>query len=89
MSQQVQLDVANQLASEGKHEKAARAYELFLDKHDQYHDLAQVKLMLGLIYARYLEKKQRARELVEDARGELKSGPYAQLAESLHEELAT
>ncbi len=87
LSQQVQLDLANQLTSEGKHGAAARAYELFLEKHKQYRDLPQVQLMLGLIYTRYLGKRGRAKELVLAAGERLSDGPYAQLAQTLREEL--
>ena len=50
------LDIANQLASEGRHKQAAAAYEKFLAHYGNYEYIEQVELMLGLIYSRYLDK---------------------------------
>jgi membrane associated rhomboid family serine protease len=50
------LDIANQLASEGRHADAALAYEKFLAHYAGYEYVEQVELMLGLIYSRYLDK---------------------------------
>jgi hypothetical protein len=50
LARQAQLDIANQLASQQLYPQAADAYEL------------QVELMLGLIYARYLDRHDRAKE---------------------------
>jgi membrane associated rhomboid family serine protease len=50
------LDIANQLASEGRHDQAAFAYEKFLANYGNYEYIEQVELMLGLIYSRYLDK---------------------------------
>lgn len=67
MSQAQQLDLANQLMAESKHELAARAYELLLKAYPQYSQRHHVKLVLGLIYARYLGQQQRASELLKQA----------------------
>jgi tetratricopeptide (TPR) repeat protein len=56
------LDIANQLASENKHRQAAKSYEKFLKHYGSYEYSDQVQLMLGLIYARYLQKPSQARE---------------------------
>jgi len=64
LGMQQQLDVANQLMSEGRHSTAATAYELFLRAYASYPQREQVQLILGLIYARYLSKPERARELL-------------------------
>jgi len=50
------LDIANQLAGENKHAEAARAYEQFLSHYASYEYAEQVELMLGIIYARYLNQ---------------------------------
>jgi len=50
------LDIANQLASEGRHNQAALVYEKFLANYGNYEYIEQVELMLGLIYSRYLDK---------------------------------
>ena len=67
MSQQTQLDLANQLMSENRYDAAATAYELFLKSYGMYPQREQVELILGLVYARYLSKKERARELLSAA----------------------
>ncbi len=86
MPQQTQLDLANQLMAEQKHAVAARAYELLLSKFHTYTDAAQVKLILGLIYARYLDEPGRARELLTEATPRL-VGDERQLAEKVLSDL--
>ncbi|MHC4646070.1 MAG: rhomboid family intramembrane serine protease [Planctomycetota bacterium] len=54
------LDIANQLASESKHTEAAQAYEKFLAHYANYEYIEQVELMLGILYARYLNKPDSA-----------------------------
>jgi outer membrane protein assembly factor BamD (BamD/ComL family) len=54
------LDIANQLASEGKSAEAARAYEKLLAHYGNYEYIEQVQLMLGLLYARYLNDRPKA-----------------------------
>lgn len=49
-----QLELANHLAQAGRHDAAARAYELYLSAHPGSPDANQVRLLLGLIYNRYL-----------------------------------
>ena len=60
LPRQHQLDVANQLASEGKNAQAAAAYEKFLAHYGGYEHAGQVELMLGILYARYLQKPEAA-----------------------------
>ena len=67
MTLQHQLDIANQLMSEGHYEASARAYTLFLNAYKTYPDRHQVQLILGLIFARYLDQRQRAKELLKEA----------------------
>lgn len=86
MTQQAQLDIANQLMADQRHGLAARAYELLLDRYRTYPDAAQVKLILGLIYARYLEQPQRARDLLNEAKPRL-TGEEQQLADSVLSDL--
>jgi membrane associated rhomboid family serine protease len=62
LARQAQLDVAAQLASQQLYPQAAEAYELFLRHYRNFEQVEQVELMLGLIYARYLEKYDRAKE---------------------------
>jgi membrane associated rhomboid family serine protease len=62
LARQAQLDVANQLASQQLYQDAADAYELFLIHYKNFEQIEQVELMLGIIYARYLAKYDRAKE---------------------------
>ena len=62
LARQAQLDVANQLAGEQLYVEAAEAYERFLKHYPKFEQIEQVELMLGLIYARYLKRNDRARE---------------------------
>lgn len=71
MGQQQQLDLANQLMSDGQYHTAATAYELFLQTYKAYPQKHHIQLILGLIYARYLEEKTRAKELLDEAVGRL------------------
>ena len=62
LARQAQLDIASQLASQQLYAEAAEAYELFLRHYKNFEQVEQVELMLGLIYARYLERYDRAKE---------------------------
>jgi tetratricopeptide (TPR) repeat protein len=62
LSRQQQLDIANQLFADGVHGAAADAYEAFIKFYPKYEQIEQVQLMLGLLYARYLNRPDRARE---------------------------
>lgn len=64
MSQQSQLDLANQLMSESRYDVAAPAYELMLSTYPSYPQREHVQLVLGLIYGRYLNNPGRARQLL-------------------------
>ena len=83
LGEQQQLDVANQLMSEGRYESAGRAYELFLRRYQQTHpQREQVQLMLGLVYGRYLgSNPERARELLQSALERLRDPRQRALAE--------
>jgi membrane associated rhomboid family serine protease len=60
LPRQLQLDIANQLMSEGQWEPSARAYEKFLALYGSYEFAEQVHLMLGLLYGRYLNRPEDA-----------------------------
>jgi membrane associated rhomboid family serine protease len=64
LSRQAQLDVANQLASQQSYPQAADAYEQFLSHYPNFEQIEQVELMLGVVYARYLQRYERARQLL-------------------------
>ena len=86
MGQPQQLDLANQLMSEGWYDKAAAAYELFLGTYKAYADRHQIQLILGLIHARYLDQPERAKALLAEAQPKLE-GEEKDLAESALAEL--
>ena len=64
---QAQLDLANQLMAQADYCRAAEAYELFLKTYPTYQQTAQVQLMLGLIYTRYLNQPDKARDYLTKA----------------------
>lgn len=84
-----QMDLANQLYAEEDHTTAAIAYELLLDSYPTSSKNAEVGLILGLIYARQLNRPKRARELIEAAKKKLRDTSQAALADQLLAELAT
>lgn len=77
MGQQQQLDLANQFMADGRYHTAATAYELFLSTYHRYPQKQKVQLILGLIYARYLDQPQRAKELLSSAVPQLKGEDQA------------
>ena len=86
LARQAQLDVANQLAGQQLYPQAAEAYELFLRHYPKFEQIEQVELMLGLIYARYLEQYDRAKEYLLRAMARLHGDRELKLA---REELAS
>lgn len=88
LAQQQQIDVANQLMAEGRHESAARAYELFLTAYRTDPSRDQMELILGVLYVRYLNKKHdRARDLLTAALTHLQDAEQRHLAESILAEI--
>jgi membrane associated rhomboid family serine protease len=65
------LDIANQLAGESKYAESVRAYEQFLSHYGTYEYVEQVELMLGIIYARYLNRPDLAVKHLEIAEKKL------------------
>ncbi|MEE9405223.1 MAG: rhomboid family intramembrane serine protease [Algisphaera sp.] len=86
LSQDVQLEVANQLMQAQRFVPASQAYELFLTHHRDYGQRSSVELVLGLIYARYAPNPQRAVELLTSAMKHLNASDRA-LAQSTLKEL--
>jgi len=77
-----QLDVANHFAQCQRHTEAAAAYEAFLSAYRSTPDVHQVRLLLGLIYSRYLRQWQRAAEHLQSALENLTQPEQRALAES-------
>jgi membrane associated rhomboid family serine protease len=88
LARQAQLDVANQLFVEQRHQAAADAYEQFLKYYSKYDQVEQIQLMLGLIYARYLNNGPKAREHLEAALRRLHSAKEIELAQTTLASLA-
>ncbi|MDY7010109.1 MAG: rhomboid family intramembrane serine protease [Planctomycetota bacterium] len=55
-----QLDVSNYLMSVRQYPAAAGAYEQFLKHYANYEYIGDIRLMLGLIYGRYLHQDKKA-----------------------------
>jgi len=75
------LDIANQLMSEGKWSDAASAYEKFLTWFGNSEHSDQVRLMLGIIYARYLPDEAKAVEYLKLALNKLSDSAQKKLCE--------
>lgn len=82
LPKQTQLDVANHLAAEQRYAQAAEAYESFLRNYPKHEQVEQVELMLGLVYARYLNQYDRAKHLLTRAAERLHGDREKSLARS-------
>jgi membrane associated rhomboid family serine protease len=71
LPKQYLLDIANQLVAEAKYKDAADAYEKFLANYSNYEYIEQVQLMLGVIYARYLNESEAGVKHLKDAAAKL------------------
>lgn len=60
LARETQLEVANYLLSENRYHEAAQAYEKLLSAFPRSRDADQVRLLLGVIYARYLQQYDQA-----------------------------
>lgn len=81
LSRPQQLELANLLAQARHYQAAADAYEAFLSAYPAAGDAAQVRLFLGLIYARYLQQYERAALHLRRAAGGLQLDSQRTLAE--------
>jgi membrane associated rhomboid family serine protease len=82
LSKQTQLDVANQLFSDALYPAAADAYELFLRNYPKADRVENVHLILAIVYARYLNRYDRAKELLTMALPRLHGERDVELAKS-------
>lgn len=82
-----QMLIGNQLFEEGRHDDAARAYELLLSRNRNDREANHVRLLLALINARYLNDPLRATELLKALDDARLSEQEAALASTLREEL--
>jgi len=77
-----QLDVANHLMSAEQYPAAADAYERFLRHYPRYEYPADIRLMLGLIYSRYLHQDAQAESYLSHAVPDLTDASKLELARS-------
>ena len=71
LPRQQQLDVANFLMTDQRFPQAATAYEQLLKFYPNYEHGGDIRLMLGIIYGRYLKQADRAEENLRRALTEL------------------
>ncbi|MDY6914662.1 MAG: rhomboid family intramembrane serine protease [Planctomycetota bacterium] len=82
LSRPNQLDVANQLMAAEAHPAAADAYERFIRHYGDYEHLADIFLMLGLLYGRYLHQYDRAEQALQRAVDGLSDPRKVEMAQS-------
>jgi membrane associated rhomboid family serine protease len=82
LSRQNQLDMANHLFEQQHHAAAADAYEGFLRTYPKADRLEHVQLMLGLLYARYLNRPDKAGTYLNAALQRLHNDREVELAKS-------
>lgn len=79
----VQLDLANHLQAAGDWEAAADAYERLLRNHSDHREAPLVRLLLGVLLARRLDRFEEAKSLLERAREELDDSRHVELADEI------
>jgi membrane associated rhomboid family serine protease len=75
-----QLDVSNHFMSSQQYPQAANAYELFIKHYGNYEYIGDIRLMLGLIYSRYLHQDEKAQTYLSAAAVELSDKSKIELA---------
>jgi membrane associated rhomboid family serine protease len=86
LPRRTQYDIANALFAAGEHSTAAAAYEQWLEGYPQDGEAPVVRLMLGLICARYLNDPLKAKKEISTALPDLQDSHRA-LGEELLAEL--
>ena len=87
LSERLQTEIAHQLFSDGQHASAACVYDLLLSTYPKHPDKPGLQLMLGLLYANYLDRPSDARPLLEQASQRLTGDAKAQaqqILDSIH-----
>lgn len=86
LPQVLQLDIANQLAARERYAPAADAYERYLREGANTGDADQVRLLLGILYARHLNQNEPARRHLTDCLHRLSNSQQTEQAKHwLHE----
>ncbi len=81
LPRQEQLDVANHLMSVQSYAASAEAYERFLAHYPGYRYIADIHLMLGLLYSRYLHRYDTAEVMLQAAMEGLTDSTKCQMAQ--------
>jgi membrane associated rhomboid family serine protease len=82
LPRQQQLDVANHLMGTQNYAASAEAYERFLAHYPNYRYVADIHLMLGLLYSRYLHRCDSAEAMLQRAIDGLSDPVKRQMAET-------
>lgn len=82
----IQLDLANQLQADGDNAEAADAYARLLKHAPKHAEAPMVRLLLGVLLARRLNRFDEAKALLEQASQELDDPKYVQLAQQVLQE---
>jgi membrane associated rhomboid family serine protease len=80
LSRQNQLDVANQLYHNNRYVPAAEAYEKLLKSYPNIERYEQIELMVGILYSRYLNQFEKAKQHLGKAIARLHEGKEMDLA---------
>lgn len=88
LGRRTHLDLANGLMQMGEHALAAEAYQRFIASFSRDQELANVRLMLGLVLARYLNQPAAAAEQLKIAAETHDDPERVALAKSLRAELS-
>jgi len=87
MNQAVQQQLGSHYMHQGAHEDAARAYELYLNTYISGDARDEISLLLALVYVRYLNRRQRARELLNAAKARIADDDQKRMIEQLLNEI--
>ncbi len=85
LPRRTQYDIANALFAAGDHATALSAYDTFLAGYPKDPEIPTVRLMVGVICARYLNDPVRAKKEIVAAKPDLTDGHLALAAELLEE----
>ncbi len=78
-----QLDVSNQLMADNRYSEAADAYEKLLSHYPAHEHRGDIRLMLGLLYGRYLNQYERAMQNLQTATEQLGDTKKLELAQTI------
>ena len=83
LNRDAQMALANHSFQLGEYEDAAESYSIFLEKHSADREAPHVRLLLALVYAKYLDRPADARALLHDLPSRLTDTTERQLAQTL------